>query len=86
MAVRKRSVSIAGHATSFSLEDEFWQALHALAMQRGCSIAALVVAIDAERAPDANLSSAIRTYLFAIARNGQLGFDTGCVSKDTDGL
>lgn len=76
MVVRKRSVSIAGHATSFSLEDEFWKALHALAGQRHCSVAALVMTIDAERAPDANLSSAIRTYLFAAARRGQLNFDT----------
>lgn len=72
MAVRKRSVSIVGHATSFSLEDDFWNALQSLADARQCSLAALVVEIDSARASDANLSSAIRTYLFSAARRGEL--------------
>lgn len=75
MAVRKRSVSIAGHATSFSLEDEFWRGLHALAAQRQCSLAALVLEIDSSRPADANLSSAIRLYLFEAARQGRLNIE-----------
>ena len=46
---RKRSVVIAGHATSISLEDAFWRQVSALAEQRGLSINALVAEIDAAR-------------------------------------
>jgi predicted DNA-binding ribbon-helix-helix protein len=60
----KRSLAIAGHRTSVSLEEAFWRALKALAAQRGLSVSALVAAIDAER-QDANLSSSIRVYLLA---------------------
>jgi predicted DNA-binding ribbon-helix-helix protein len=68
--VVKRSVRIAGHATSVSLEREFWQALALIARRRRVSVAALVAAIDAERA--GSLSSAIRLYVLARARNGEL--------------
>ncbi|HEX3881092.1 MAG TPA: ribbon-helix-helix domain-containing protein [Stellaceae bacterium] len=68
--VVKRSVRIAGHATSVSLEREFWQALGDLARRRRVSVAALVAAIDAERA--ASLSSAIRLYVLDRARRGEL--------------
>src|SRR5207253_3148422 len=46
---RKRSVLIAGHATSISLEPMFWRALEAAARQRGVPVNALVAEIDAER-------------------------------------
>jgi predicted DNA-binding ribbon-helix-helix protein len=63
----KRSVLIAGHATSISLEPMFWAALEAEARQRGTPVNALVAEIDAERlnapAPP-NLTSAIRQWLF----------------------
>jgi predicted DNA-binding ribbon-helix-helix protein len=64
---RKRSVLIAGHQTSISLEPMFWTALEAAAKERGCPINALVAEIDAarldaERPP--NLTSAIRQWLF----------------------
>jgi predicted DNA-binding ribbon-helix-helix protein len=68
--VVKRSVRIAGHATSVSLEREFWQALGDLARGRRVSVAALVAAIDAERT--ASLSSAIRLYVLDRARRGEL--------------
>ncbi|WP_158807458.1 ribbon-helix-helix domain-containing protein [Beijerinckia sp. L45] len=61
-AVVKHSLLIAGHATSVSLEDAFWQALKATASRRGLSVAALVAEIDATR-DGANLSSAIRVTL-----------------------
>lgn len=58
----KRSVSIAGHRTSVSLEPEFWEALQALARMQGRSVQALVGAVDAARA-GRNLSSAIRVHV-----------------------
>lgn len=63
----KRSVMIAGHATSISLEPVFWEALKAAAVEAGLPISALVARIDAERieGPEpANLASAIRVWLF----------------------
>lgn len=61
--VRKRSVSIRGHRTSFSVEQDFLAELEAIAARRGVSIAALVAEIDAARPRDANLSSAIRVFV-----------------------
>ena len=69
----KRSVLIAGHATSISLEPIFWRALEAAARDRGCAINALVAEIDAERLDAArtpNLTSAIRQWLFDWAVRG----------------
>ncbi|MDE2016970.1 MAG: ribbon-helix-helix domain-containing protein [Hyphomicrobiales bacterium] len=63
-AVVKRSLTIAGHSTSVSLEEAFWRALRAAAARRGASLPALVAAIDDARA-GANLSSAIRVFLLA---------------------
>lgn len=58
----KRSLTIAGHRTSLSLEPEFWDALQKAAAARGCSAAALVAMIDQDRG-NRNLSSAIRVWL-----------------------
>lgn len=66
----KRSVRIAGHATSISLEAAFWQALRDIAAARRVSVNTLVAAIDAQR--HGNLSSAIRLYVLDSARNGEL--------------
>lgn len=63
----KRSLSIRGHRTSISLEDAFWVELRAIAARRHTSLAALIAEIDAERAPDTNLSSAIRLCVLADA-------------------
>lgn len=67
---RKRSLVIAGHATSLSLEDAFWDALHEMAAQQGCSIAQIITAIDADRGtqtaagrPAVPLSSAVRVHV-----------------------
>ena len=59
----KRSLTIAGHRTSISLEPVFWRALQGAAEADQTSIAALVEAIDSDR-NSAGLSSAIRVYLF----------------------
>ncbi|MEZ5812120.1 MAG: ribbon-helix-helix domain-containing protein [Rhizobiaceae bacterium] len=61
--VRKRSVTIGGHRTSFSVEDEFFAELERLATAADRSLASLVAEIDRDRAPDANLSSAIRLHI-----------------------
>lgn len=61
-AVIKRSLAIAGHRTSVSLESAFWEELKAIADTRGQSLASVVAAIDAERG-GANLSSAIRVFV-----------------------
>ncbi len=58
----KRSVTIAGHRTSLSLEPEFWQALKDLARRDGCSLAALIAMIDEARGTR-NLSSAVRVHV-----------------------
>lgn len=57
----KRSVTIAGHRTSISLEEEFWDALCQFAREDGLSVNALVGAIDKQRTT--NLSSAIRVFV-----------------------
>lgn len=59
--VRKRSIKIAGHSTSLSLESAFWDALKEVAAARGLSINALIEEID--RGRSTNLSSAVRVYL-----------------------
>lgn len=58
--MRKRSVTIAGHRTSISLEDAFWDALGEMATARKMSIAALIADIDRDRQEDINLSAALR--------------------------
>jgi predicted DNA-binding ribbon-helix-helix protein len=63
-AVRKRSVAIRGHRTSFSIEQDFFDELEKIAAARGVSLAALVAEVDETRAQDANLSSALRVFVF----------------------
>ncbi|MEC7702033.1 MAG: ribbon-helix-helix domain-containing protein [Pseudomonadota bacterium] len=60
----KRSVTIAGHRTSLSLEPTFWKALKRIADDADMSLSALITAIDDARPETTNLSSAIRLYLF----------------------
>jgi predicted DNA-binding ribbon-helix-helix protein len=60
--VIKRSIVIAGHRTSVSLEDAFWKALKEIAQARHCSLAELIASIDDGRRTD-NLSSAIRVFV-----------------------
>lgn len=66
----KRSVRIAGHATSVALEPAFWDALGMIATRRGQSVSALLSAIDAERS--GSLSSAVRLFVLASCRRGEL--------------
>jgi predicted DNA-binding ribbon-helix-helix protein len=67
----KRSVTIAGHETSISLEPLFWDGLRDAAAEAALPLNALVAQIDAERialADPPNLASAIRVWLYARAR------------------
>jgi predicted DNA-binding ribbon-helix-helix protein len=67
-AIRKRSVRIAGHRTSLSLEAAFWDRLKAIADARGLSLNKLVAEIDtarSARSAPANLSSAIRVFVLS---------------------
>ena len=69
----KRSVTIAGHETSVSLEPMFWKALERASAERGLPLNALIAQLDAERikAPQPpNLTSALRQWLFAQALGG----------------
>lgn len=61
-AVLKRSVSIAGHRTSISLEEPFWEGLREIAERENRSVQSLIGRIDAERG-EQNLSSAIRVFV-----------------------
>ncbi len=74
--MQKRSIEIAGHRTSVSLEDSFWAALSDCARLQGLTVNALVTQIDADRDAESNLSSAIRQYLLAHARAGKLPLST----------
>lgn len=66
--IRKRSVVIAGHRTSISVENAFWHALLAIARARGVSANQLITGIDRER--PGNLSSAIRLFVLAEVMKG----------------
>jgi predicted DNA-binding ribbon-helix-helix protein len=65
--MRKRSITIHGHPTSISLEDEFWNELASIARLRKLSLNALVTEIDKQRA-GGNLSSALRVYALEQAK------------------
>ena len=59
--LKKRSVRIAGHDTSVTLEEPFWVALKKIASEEELSINKLIASIDKER--KGNLSSALRLYI-----------------------
>lgn len=65
--LRKRSVLIAGHKTSVSLEAAFWDELRTIATARDTSVNALIAEIDQSRG--GNLSSAIRLYVLEWLRS-----------------
>jgi len=61
--LRKRSVTIRGHATSYTLEEPFFEILEEIAQKRQLSVAALIAEIDGQRDRMINLSSALRLYV-----------------------
>lgn len=60
--LRKHSITLHGHATSFSLEDAFYDIIVQIAAQNGQSLASLIAMIDDERDRNSNLSSSLRLY------------------------
>ena len=70
--VIKRSIVIAGHKTSVSLEEAFWRSLKEIARERGATLSDLVAAIDSNRR-HGNLSSAIRLFVLDHYRGGSNG-------------
>ena len=79
-AVVKRSVVIAGHKTSVSLEDAFWKGLKEIASSRNRTMSDLIALIDAQR-KNANLSSAIRLFVLDFY---QLDEDTSARNERLD--
>lgn len=61
--LRKHSVSIRGHATSYTLEEPFFELIAEIAATRELSTAALVAEVDSRRDKSINLSSALRLYV-----------------------
>lgn len=61
----KHSLTLRGHRTSVSLEAAFWEAFREIAAADGRPINALAAEIDADRAPDVGLASAIRVFVLA---------------------
>ncbi|HVY34595.1 MAG TPA: ribbon-helix-helix domain-containing protein [Caulobacteraceae bacterium] len=68
--LKKRSLSLAGHATSLALEPEFWTVLEAMAAAEGLSLPELIVRIDGERGRSL-LASACRVRALAWAGRRQ---------------
>ncbi len=71
--MKKISVSLSGHQTSITMEDEFVSALREIAEKRGLSIASIIKQIDNERTPDTNLSSAVRVWILTEIKNKNAG-------------
>jgi predicted DNA-binding ribbon-helix-helix protein len=81
-AVVKRSIVIAGHKTSVSLEDEFWESLKEIAGERGVTLGELVRTIDGNR-NHTNLSSAIRLFVLGFYRDQNAPRQTAAEAWDT---
>ena len=66
---KKRSLTLRGHRTSVSLEDEFWDAFREIAAQDNLAINALAAEIDAARDPETGLATAIRLFVLRRLRS-----------------
>jgi predicted DNA-binding ribbon-helix-helix protein len=66
---RKRSLTLGGHRTSVTLEDEFWQAFREIAEVKSKSINELAAKIDVDRGVDTGLATAIRLFVLAHYRS-----------------
>lgn len=69
MRPKKRSLTLNGHRTSVSLEDEFWSAFCEIAASQKKAINRLAAEIDASRIGDAGLASTIRLYVLKFYRD-----------------
>ena len=79
--VVKRSIVIAGHKTSVSLEDAFWGSLKDIANSRNLTLSELVASIDTDRR-QGNLSSAIRLFVLNHYRTQAGGGGGGLEARD----
>jgi predicted DNA-binding ribbon-helix-helix protein len=68
---RKHSLTLRGHRTSVSLEDDFWAELQRLAAAEDISVNELITRIDAARGVSAGLASAIRVHVLAALKEGR---------------
>ena len=85
--VVKRSIVIAGHKTSVSLEDAFWKGLKEIASGRDATLSELVASIDADR-QHGNLSSALRLFVLDFYRNQlseEIGLQGSAARRDDGG-
>lgn len=69
--MKKRSITIAGHRTSISLEEPFWNALQDISRREGKALTSLISDIDKTR-ETLSLSSAIRVYVLEAFRNDKM--------------
>lgn len=67
--IKKRSISLNGHRTSYSIEDEFQEILLQMAAEQSIPLAQVIARIDAARGMNANLSSALRIAALAYVRS-----------------
>ncbi|MCT4558492.1 MAG: ribbon-helix-helix domain-containing protein [Pelagimonas sp.] len=66
----KRSLTLQGHRTSVSLEDEFWAEFRSIAAQKGKPINALAAELDSTRDPEVGLASTIRVFVLRQLKAG----------------
>jgi len=78
--VVKRSIVVAGHKTSVSLEDAFWKGLKEIANQRDVTVSQLVASIDSDRR-QGNLSSGIRLF---VLNHFRALIDTAAITQMSD--
>ena len=71
MRPTKRSLTLRGHRTSVSLEDEFWQAFREIAARKDRPVNDLAAEIDATRGPDLGLATAIRLFVLRHYREAE---------------
>jgi predicted DNA-binding ribbon-helix-helix protein len=83
--VVKRSIVIAGHKTSVSLEDAFWKGLKEIASDRNLTLSDLVATIDTDRR-QGNLSSAIRLFVLDHYRSQTIPTLTPTLPRDLMGI
>ncbi|MCP4072866.1 MAG: ribbon-helix-helix domain-containing protein [Hyphomicrobiales bacterium] len=73
--LRKHSISIRGHKTSYSLEDEFYVELTRIANQNNIPLSRMITRIDSIRKPGINLSSALRLYVLNDLKSSRTALD-----------
>ncbi|EKF59539.1 hypothetical protein QWE_09962 [Agrobacterium albertimagni AOL15] len=82
--IRKRSITLHGHRTSFSVEDAFLDELKTIARMRGLSFAALIADIDQSRPLDSNLSSALRLFVLRELKQAAVSTEDKVLDSPTE--